>query len=277
MAASLRRSAYSTNIKTRADFSCAFFDNQMRAIAQAFAQPSHLGSLVRLVPAAIRDYGADRIGPGRRDPGQPPVPRRRPPQRRHADRAVLPRAARSWATSRASRTTSTWAAARRPASARSGRCSRRGSSSRRSSSSPAARSSPTSTASSSSRSAPSARPPATCAPRSRATTPGSAGSPTLVDQLGARALHRLPRRAARLHRPAHRGRAQGAPPRRLRGRRASSTPTATATSPSRSTSRSSSTTTASCSTSAAPTSSGARRSTRPTPRPTPTAPTSCGR
>src|SRR5678815_672926 len=64
MAAALRRSAYSTNIKTRADFSCAFFDADMRAIAQAFSQPSHLGSLVRLVPAAIREYGADRIGPG---------------------------------------------------------------------------------------------------------------------------------------------------------------------------------------------------------------------
>ena len=64
MAASLRRSAYSTNIKTRADFSCAFFDHKMRAIAQSFAQPSHLGSLVRLVPAAVADYGPERLGPG---------------------------------------------------------------------------------------------------------------------------------------------------------------------------------------------------------------------
>ena len=64
MAASLRRSAYSTNIKTRADFSCAFFDAKMRAIAQSFAQPSHLGSLVRLVPAAVADYGPERLGPG---------------------------------------------------------------------------------------------------------------------------------------------------------------------------------------------------------------------
>ncbi len=64
MAASLRRSAYSTNIKTRADFSCAFFDAQMRSIAQSFAIPSHLGSLVRLVPAAVADYGPDRLGPG---------------------------------------------------------------------------------------------------------------------------------------------------------------------------------------------------------------------
>ena len=36
MAISLRRSAYSTNIKTRADFSCALFDRRMRIVAQAF-------------------------------------------------------------------------------------------------------------------------------------------------------------------------------------------------------------------------------------------------
>jgi len=43
MGATLRRAAYSTNIKTRGDFSCAFFDRELRTIAQAFAQPSHLG------------------------------------------------------------------------------------------------------------------------------------------------------------------------------------------------------------------------------------------
>ena len=64
MAATLRRSAYSTNIKTRADFSCSFFDTQLRVIAQAFAQPVHLGTLVTLVPWAIRTFGADRLGPG---------------------------------------------------------------------------------------------------------------------------------------------------------------------------------------------------------------------
>ena len=45
MAVTLRRSAYSTNIKTRADFSCAFFDRDLRAVAQAFTQPVHLGSM----------------------------------------------------------------------------------------------------------------------------------------------------------------------------------------------------------------------------------------
>jgi N-methylhydantoinase B/oxoprolinase/acetone carboxylase alpha subunit len=33
MAITLRRSAYSTNIKTRADFSCAFFDHRLRTVA----------------------------------------------------------------------------------------------------------------------------------------------------------------------------------------------------------------------------------------------------
>lgn len=64
MAVALRRSAYSTNIKTRADFSCGIFDRQLRAVAQSFAQPNHLGSLARLVPWAVREYGIDRLGPG---------------------------------------------------------------------------------------------------------------------------------------------------------------------------------------------------------------------
>ena len=64
MAITLRRSAYSTNIKTRADFSCAIFDAGLRVVAQAFAQPNHLGSLSELVPRALRFYGAERLGPG---------------------------------------------------------------------------------------------------------------------------------------------------------------------------------------------------------------------
>ena len=64
MGATLRRAAYSTNIKTRGDFSCAFFDRELRTIAQAFAQPSHLGSLAHIVPQAIRAYGPDQLEPG---------------------------------------------------------------------------------------------------------------------------------------------------------------------------------------------------------------------
>src|SRR5438445_901250 len=64
MAVTLRRSAYSTNIKTRADFSCSFFDRDLRAVAQAFTQPVHLGSLVELVPRAVRAFGVERLEPG---------------------------------------------------------------------------------------------------------------------------------------------------------------------------------------------------------------------
>jgi N-methylhydantoinase B len=64
MSTSLRRSAYSTNIKTRADFSCALFDRDLRVIAQGFNQANHLGSLVQLVPQAIRDYGPENIRDG---------------------------------------------------------------------------------------------------------------------------------------------------------------------------------------------------------------------
>ncbi|MBV7339919.1 hydantoinase B/oxoprolinase family protein [Chloroflexi bacterium TSY] len=64
MTVALRRSAYSTNIKTRADFSCAFFDRQLRPVAQAFAQANHLGSLTILVPRAVTVYGPEKLGPG---------------------------------------------------------------------------------------------------------------------------------------------------------------------------------------------------------------------
>jgi N-methylhydantoinase B len=64
MVLALRRSAYSTNIKTRSDFSCAFFDAELRAVAQGFTQPVHLGSMVKQVPRAVLDFGAENLGPG---------------------------------------------------------------------------------------------------------------------------------------------------------------------------------------------------------------------
>ena len=64
MVLALRRSAYSTNIKTRSDFSCAFFDADLRCVAQGFAQPVHLGSMVEQTPRAVRDYGPENLGPG---------------------------------------------------------------------------------------------------------------------------------------------------------------------------------------------------------------------
>jgi N-methylhydantoinase B len=64
MVLALRRSAYSTNIKTRSDFSCAFFDAELRSVAQGFTQPVHLGSMVAQVPRAVLDYGPENLGPG---------------------------------------------------------------------------------------------------------------------------------------------------------------------------------------------------------------------
>lgn len=64
MAAALRRSAYSTNVKTRQDFSCAFFDRNCRPISQAFTQPVHLGSFVELIPTSVKTYGAENLDPG---------------------------------------------------------------------------------------------------------------------------------------------------------------------------------------------------------------------
>src|SRR5262249_58506011 len=64
MVLALRRSAYSTNIKTRSDFSSAFFDAGLRCVAQGFAQPVHLGSMVEQVPKTILAYGAGNLGPG---------------------------------------------------------------------------------------------------------------------------------------------------------------------------------------------------------------------
>jgi N-methylhydantoinase B len=64
MVLALRRSAYSTNIKTRSDFSSAFFDAELRSVAQGFAQPVHLGSMVEQVPKAVSTYGPENLGPG---------------------------------------------------------------------------------------------------------------------------------------------------------------------------------------------------------------------
>jgi len=64
MGGALRRAAYSTNIKTRNDFSCAFLDAKARVIAQAYAQPTLLGALAHVVPCAVEEYGIERLSPG---------------------------------------------------------------------------------------------------------------------------------------------------------------------------------------------------------------------
>jgi N-methylhydantoinase B len=64
MAVTVQRAAYSTNIKTRLDFSCALFDPAVRVIAQSFSQPNHLGSLAHFVPRIVEEYGIERLRPG---------------------------------------------------------------------------------------------------------------------------------------------------------------------------------------------------------------------
>lgn len=64
MGVALRRAAYSTNIKTRLDYSCALFDPLGRTLAQAFTQPVHLGTLRHFVPRILETVGADTLKPG---------------------------------------------------------------------------------------------------------------------------------------------------------------------------------------------------------------------
>lgn len=64
MSIALQRAAYSTNIRTRRDHSCAVVDPHGRIIAQSFSQPAHLGTLAHFVPRILAAYGADRLRPG---------------------------------------------------------------------------------------------------------------------------------------------------------------------------------------------------------------------
>src|SRR5437667_2552465 len=61
MGAALRRSAFSSNIKERRDYSCAVFDGRGRAVAMGDHMPVHLGSMPMSVAAAIE---ALELGPG---------------------------------------------------------------------------------------------------------------------------------------------------------------------------------------------------------------------
>lgn len=63
MGAVLRRSAFSPNIKERADCSAAVFDLRGTLLAQAEHIPVHLGSMPASVRAVIEDLG-DQLGPG---------------------------------------------------------------------------------------------------------------------------------------------------------------------------------------------------------------------
>jgi N-methylhydantoinase B len=61
MGVTLRRTAFSPNIKERRDYSCAVFDASGRVIAQGDHMPVHLGSMPMAVAAALHDV---EIGPG---------------------------------------------------------------------------------------------------------------------------------------------------------------------------------------------------------------------
>jgi N-methylhydantoinase B len=64
MSACLQRTAYSTNVKTRLDYSSGFVDAQGRMVAQAFCQPAHLVTIGRIVPRAVAEYGPENLEPG---------------------------------------------------------------------------------------------------------------------------------------------------------------------------------------------------------------------
>lgn len=57
MSSVLRRTAHSTNIKERMDFSCALYDERLQTVAQAFAMPMHLSSMALAVRQAIDVHG----------------------------------------------------------------------------------------------------------------------------------------------------------------------------------------------------------------------------
>ncbi len=61
MGVSLRRTAFSPNIKERRDYSCAVFDQAGRVVAQGDHMPVHLGSMPMAVAAALQ---ATHIAPG---------------------------------------------------------------------------------------------------------------------------------------------------------------------------------------------------------------------
>lgn len=64
MSVTLMRTAFSPNIKERADCSTAIFDGAGRVVAQAQRVPIHLGSMIGAVEAIRERYNEDEIRPG---------------------------------------------------------------------------------------------------------------------------------------------------------------------------------------------------------------------
>ncbi|MBI3513034.1 MAG: hydantoinase B/oxoprolinase family protein, partial [Proteobacteria bacterium] len=64
MGATLTRTAFSPNIKERADCSSAIFDAAGNVIAQAHRVPIHLGSMIGTVALLLKRFPAAEIAPG---------------------------------------------------------------------------------------------------------------------------------------------------------------------------------------------------------------------
>jgi N-methylhydantoinase B len=64
MCVALYKSAYSTNIKTRLDLSCAILDRRGRVIGQSAAMPNHISAMNVTVPASLQIYGPNNLEPG---------------------------------------------------------------------------------------------------------------------------------------------------------------------------------------------------------------------
>lgn len=64
MCVALYKSAYSTNIKTRLDLSCAILDRRGRVIGQSAAMPCHISAMNVTVPASLEVYGPENLEPG---------------------------------------------------------------------------------------------------------------------------------------------------------------------------------------------------------------------
>ena len=64
MGAALVRSAYSTNIKDRKDFSCALYTAEGHILAQAMHIPLHLGAMACAMKGMLREFSHEGFSPG---------------------------------------------------------------------------------------------------------------------------------------------------------------------------------------------------------------------
>lgn len=64
MCVALYKSAYSTNIKTRLDLSCAILDRTGRVIGQSAAMPCHISAMNVTVPESLKIYGPENLEQG---------------------------------------------------------------------------------------------------------------------------------------------------------------------------------------------------------------------